>query len=92
MWPEKKGHGSCPLPGHEKTLLGMLAGGDLFPLGAGGIGIRQNMPMAVPVLLTQEPHALSCQMMKIFCFLPSLGLSYSGRDYMDAKASRLLGM
>lgn len=30
--------------------------------------------------LTQEPHALSCQVMKIFCFLPSLGASHSGRD------------
>ena len=48
--------------------------------------------MAVLVLLTQEPHASSCQMIKIFCFLPSLGASHSGRDYMDAKASCLLGM
>ena len=64
----------------------------LVSCGARGDRIRQNMPMAVPVLLTQEPHALSCQMMKIFCFLPSLGASHSGRDYMDAKASRLLGM
>ena len=55
-------------------------------------GIRPNMPMAVPVLLTQEPRALSCQRMKIFCFLPCLGASHFGRDYMDAKANRLLGM
>lgn len=46
------------------------------------------MPMAVPVLLTQEPHALSCQMMKIFLFSAQLGGFHSGRDYMDAKASR----
>lgn len=64
----------------------------LVSSGAGGDAIRQNMPMAVLVLLTQEPHASSCQMIKILCFLPSLGASHSGRDYMDAKASRLLGM
>ena len=70
----------------------MLAGGDLFPTGDEVDGMRQNKPMVVPVLLTQEPHALSCQMTKIFCLLPSSGASHSGKDYMDAKASRLLGM
>lgn len=71
-----------------KTLLGMLAGGDLFPLELGD-RIRQNMPMAVPVLLTQEPpYALSCQMMKIFCFLPSLGLPILAEiTWMQSKPS-----
>lgn len=44
------------------------------------------MPMVGPVFIAQESHALSCQTMKIFCSLSSLGASYSGRDYMDARA------
>lgn len=72
-----------------RTLPAVLAGGDLSPTKAGVDGMRQNTPTVVPVLLTQEPHALSCQMTKIFCLLPSLGASSSGKDYTDAKASRL---
>lgn len=81
-----------PLPDHQETLSDVLASGYLFPTRDGVDGIRQNMPKVVPVLLTQEPHALSCQMMKTFCLLPSLGASHSGKDYMDANASRLPGM
>lgn len=90
-WCTKKGHGSAPPrpPGGPLRWAGWRR---LFPTRDGGDGIRQNSPTVVPVLLTQEPHALSCQMTKIFCLLPSLGASHSGEDYMDAKASRPLGM
>lgn len=90
-WCTNKGHGSAP----PRPPGGPLCCADwkrLFPTRDGVDGIRQNLPTVMPVPLTQEPHALSCQMTKIFCLLSSLGASHSGEDYMDAKASRLLGM